>query len=295
MQSHQYNQTTTNQSNQSNKKVASSFSHMLNLHNLTEEVASTQTERAGRMGQLVLPTRSTNASFLKLTGQNGVPAEAVYKVRRCGVWCLVLWCVVLWCVVLQCVLWCVLWCVLCVLCVGSCGPALQSPRWRGCTEHRHLHNTNAMHHPHPPTNNHPPLNQTKQALCSQTVQLVLTAHPTQAFRQSLLKKYARVRALLDGLHSKRMSNYEKLETLEAVRAAVSRCGDGGDGARRRPGGGVAAAERGFGGGGVAAGGRPAAAGPGAARCFWLCAPGAPSGLLPRLLALPAPTPPLSPR
>ena len=83
-----------------------------------------------------------------------------------------------------------------------------------------------MHHPHPPTNNHPPLNQTKQALCSQTVQLVLTAHPTQAFRQSLLKKYARVRALLDGLHSKRMSNYEKLETLEAVRAAVSRCGDG---------------------------------------------------------------------
>jgi hypothetical protein len=31
-----------------------------------------------------------------------------------------------------------------------------------------------------------------QTLCSQTVELVFTAHPTQAFRQSLLKKYARV-------------------------------------------------------------------------------------------------------
>ncbi|GBF96435.1 phosphoenolpyruvate carboxylase [Raphidocelis subcapitata] len=117
--------------------VASSFSHMLNLHNLTEEVANTQTERAGRMGQLVLPTRSTNASFIKLTTQNGVKPEEIYK-----------------------------------------------------------------------------------ALCDQTVQLVLTAHPTQAFRQSLLKKYAQVRRLLDELHNKRMSNYEKLETLEAIRAAV---------------------------------------------------------------------------
>lgn len=33
-------------------QVASSFSHMLNLHNLTEEVANTQTERAGRMGEV---------------------------------------------------------------------------------------------------------------------------------------------------------------------------------------------------------------------------------------------------
>jgi hypothetical protein len=35
-------------------QVASSFSHMLNLHNLTEEVANTQTERAGRMGEVGL-------------------------------------------------------------------------------------------------------------------------------------------------------------------------------------------------------------------------------------------------
>jgi ABC-type spermidine/putrescine transport system permease subunit II len=34
-----------------------------------------------------------------------------------------------------------------------------------------------------------------QSLCSQTVELVFTAHPTQAFRQSLLKKYARVRGV----------------------------------------------------------------------------------------------------
>lgn len=32
-----------------------------------------------------------------------------------------------------------------------------------------------------------------QTLCNQTVELVFTAHPTQAFRQSLLKKYAKVR------------------------------------------------------------------------------------------------------
>jgi phosphoenolpyruvate carboxylase len=32
----------------------------------------------------------------------------------------------------------------------------------------------------------------------------------QALRASLLKKYARVRQLLDYLHTKRMSNYEKV-------------------------------------------------------------------------------------
>ena len=31
-----------------------------------------------------------------------------------------------------------------------------------------------------------------QTLCEQTVDLVFTAHPTQAFRHSLLKKYAKV-------------------------------------------------------------------------------------------------------
>lgn len=34
-----------------------------------------------------------------------------------------------------------------------------------------------------------------ETLCHQTVELVFTAHPTQAFRQSLLKKYAKVRTV----------------------------------------------------------------------------------------------------
>ena len=43
---------TSHKQTKQNKQVASSFSHMLNLHNLTEEVANTQTERAGRMGEV---------------------------------------------------------------------------------------------------------------------------------------------------------------------------------------------------------------------------------------------------
>ncbi|PNW76791.1 hypothetical protein CHLRE_11g476325v5 [Chlamydomonas reinhardtii] len=117
--------------------VASSFSHMLNLHNLTEEVNSSQIGRAVRLGEMDSPTRDTNHSLLKLTTTNGFTPQQVYD-----------------------------------------------------------------------------------TLCSQTVELVLTAHPTQALRASLLKKYAIVRRELDTLHSKRMSEYEKIETLEAIRAAV---------------------------------------------------------------------------
>ncbi|EFJ49534.1 hypothetical protein VOLCADRAFT_59445 [Volvox carteri f. nagariensis] len=117
--------------------VASSFSHMLNLHNLTEEVNSSQIGRAVRLGEMDSPTRDTNHSLLKLTAVNGLTPQQVYD-----------------------------------------------------------------------------------TLCNQTVELVLTAHPTQALRASLLKKYAIVRRELDTLHSKRMSEYEKIETLEAIRAAV---------------------------------------------------------------------------
>ncbi len=52
-----------------------------------------------------------------------------------------------------------------------------------------------------------------QALCNQTVDLVLTAHPTQALRASLLKKYATVRKELESLHTKRLSNYEKASSI----------------------------------------------------------------------------------
>ncbi len=62
-----------------------------------------------------------------------------------------------------------------------------------------------------------------QALCEQSVELVFTAHPTQAFRQSLLKKYAAVRQLMDKLHTQRMSPYERLECMQSIRAQVGRC------------------------------------------------------------------------
>ncbi len=46
------------------------------------------------------------------------------------------------------------------------------------------------------------------------------ALPHQALRASLLKKYARVRHLLDQLHTKRMSNYEKIELMESIKSYV---------------------------------------------------------------------------
>lgn len=116
--------------------VASSFSHMLNLHNLTEEVASSQAERSMRMQEADLSTKSTAASFHKLISE-GVTGEQIHK-----------------------------------------------------------------------------------ALCDQQVDLVFTAHPTQALRQSLLKKYAEVRRYLDRLHNKVMGPHEKVETLEGIKALV---------------------------------------------------------------------------
>lgn len=118
--------------------VASSFSHMLNLHNLTEEVNTAQSERAFRLGEIENPTRTTNKSLIKLTTTNGYKPEDVYK-----------------------------------------------------------------------------------QLSEQTVELVLTAHPTQALRGSLLKKYASVRKELTALHNKRMSQYEKVECLESIKSHVT--------------------------------------------------------------------------
>lgn len=42
----------------------------------------------------------------------------------------------------------------------------------------------------------------------------------QALRQSLLKKYSVVRSDLDALHNSRMSEYEKAECLESIRAQI---------------------------------------------------------------------------
>ena len=42
----------------------------------------------------------------------------------------------------------------------------------------------------------------------------------QALRQSLLKKYARIRHDMDKLHNSRMSPYEKIEALESIRCQI---------------------------------------------------------------------------
>ena len=59
-----------------------------------------------------------------------------------------------------------------------------------------------------------------ETLCEQEVSLVFTAHPTQALRQSLLKKYGAIRKAMDKLHNARMSPYERLECLENIKAQV---------------------------------------------------------------------------
>jgi phosphoenolpyruvate carboxylase len=42
----------------------------------------------------------------------------------------------------------------------------------------------------------------------------------QALRQSLLKKYARIRNDMDRLHNQRLSPYEKIEALESIRCQI---------------------------------------------------------------------------
>ena len=59
-----------------------------------------------------------------------------------------------------------------------------------------------------------------ETLCEQEVSLVFTAHPTQALRQSLLKKYGAIRKAMDRLHNARMSPYERLECLEDIKVQV---------------------------------------------------------------------------
>lgn len=118
--------------------VSSAFSQMLNLHNLSEDISNAQAERAARMGEVEMSTRSTNRSFKKLiTERDDVSPEDIY-----------------------------------------------------------------------------------QALCKQEVELVFTAHPTQALRGSLLKKYAKIRNEIDRLHNSRMSPYEQIEAHEAVRSHI---------------------------------------------------------------------------
>lgn len=42
----------------------------------------------------------------------------------------------------------------------------------------------------------------------------------QAIRQSLLKKYARIRHEMDKLHNSKLSPYEKLECLDCIKSQI---------------------------------------------------------------------------
>lgn len=117
--------------------VASAFSQLLNLHNLTEEIVTARLEKAQRLGEVEQSTRSTNKSLQRLVNVNDVSPEEVHE-----------------------------------------------------------------------------------ALCNQNVELVFTAHPTQATRQSLLKKYSKIRSEMGRLHNTRMSPYERIECLEEIRSQI---------------------------------------------------------------------------
>lgn len=59
-----------------------------------------------------------------------------------------------------------------------------------------------------------------EALKSQTVDLVLTAHPTQSIRRSLLQKHGRIRSCLSQLYQKDITPDEKQEYDEALQREI---------------------------------------------------------------------------
>ena len=117
--------------------MASAFSNMVNLHNLTEEVANSQRERQMRLGDVGRGAVKTTHGTLEALSDAGIAPEVIYK-----------------------------------------------------------------------------------TLCEQTVDLVFTAHPTQALRRSMLRNYAAIRAELDRLHHTRLSRFERQELHASIRARV---------------------------------------------------------------------------
>ena len=122
--------------------IASTFSNMLNLHNLSEDVQSSQQELAERIGEVTRErgTRSTDETFARLIkeGKSDPKGDAIYK-----------------------------------------------------------------------------------ALCEQKITLVITAHPTQALRRSLLKKNADIRKTLTALHSNvKMNQFEKTDMLDFIQSNI---------------------------------------------------------------------------
>lgn len=59
-----------------------------------------------------------------------------------------------------------------------------------------------------------------KALCEQTVELVFTAHPTQAMRRDLVHKYTQIQGEVERLHMTKLSPIEKVECLEKIRSLI---------------------------------------------------------------------------
>ena len=59
------------------------------------------------------------------------------------------------------------------------------------------------------------------AISTQHVDLVLTAHPTQALRRSILKSFGKIRESLLKLQRFRLSAYERAEVLDEIRSSVA--------------------------------------------------------------------------
>ena len=117
--------------------LASAFSNVLNLHNVSEHVAAAMEERHARLDDIPRgPAKTTNGAIKGLIA-NGVSKETIYE-----------------------------------------------------------------------------------ALAEQEVDLVFTAHPTQALRRSMLKNFARIRQCLLDLQARRLSGYERAEILASMSSAI---------------------------------------------------------------------------
>ena len=123
--------------NEETMMLASAFSNVLNLHNVSEHVASAMEERHARLDDIPRgPAKTTNGAIKGLVAK-GISKEAIYK-----------------------------------------------------------------------------------AITEQEVDLVLTAHPTQALRRSMLKNFGTVRQKLLDLQRARLSGYERAELLDDMASAI---------------------------------------------------------------------------
>ena len=124
-------------SNEETMLLASAFSNVLNLHNVSEHVASAMEERHARLDDIPRgPAKTTNGAIKGLIAKGKTPDE-IYA-----------------------------------------------------------------------------------ALCEQEVDLVLTAHPTQALRRSMLKNFGTIRQHLLDLQRSRLSGYERAELLDGMVGAI---------------------------------------------------------------------------